>query len=173
MNLFVLSGLSTNIPIGFFLLFFFRARWGSAMCPETHIVVCVESLCFASCAFVASLSGFLSHLITLRWKHWQTLGDWHISHHFPALSLLTLFSFCHCMHLWTAYFNDVHYVPCRSEQFGIRLLIVLFHLCWCGSAWHSLILCDFIIVLHLDLLCKCIFRISRFMYSVFHFPRHK
>lgn len=104
MNLFVLSGLSTNIPIGFFFCF---------CCSRCFMVIWVSSWTVAL-YFCRLFAGFLapstlqcsgygamhSALVHTRSTRFSTVSrtryDWHISHHFPAFCLLTLFRFCYC-----------------------------------------------------------------------------
>lgn len=101
MNLFVLSGLLTNIPIGFFLLF---PRYYVAWEREREREQVVESMSVRDrCVLLSPFSCFrfyyfgysLIYFVNLIWSipsTKQTIGTFHII--FPALCLLS-FSFCY------------------------------------------------------------------------------
>lgn len=160
MNLFVLSGLSTNIPIGFFFCF--------------HAVLCgvcerkrVSSRTVARCAFVASCCavGDLCAFSHLRCAAVRALTEHRLAHFssfFPLFAhcLLTL-SFCYCIVilfvvLWTGHILTMWIHP--FVQFGESFINrFLFHLCLCVVMFK----CVYFNLAHIDSLW--LYHVHRFV----------
>lgn len=142
MNLFVLSGLSTNIPIGFFFCFHAVSWWfewvvGPLRCTFVASFVGIScsitlnAVAMGPYTLVLSTQRSTAQHCTAQYNSQlrRTIYDWHISHHFPALCLLTLFRFaivsvcCVCFVCERAYFNDVDlmifFFVVHTQQFGL------------------------------------------------------